>query len=716
MADPSNTPGIGDAVHGLDAMRERMESFDHAAHSAGLSFGKLLAGIVTANRIQNFAERLLDHTKFGRLAKQAVGAMEGEYAAGARRAIAANEAAYAKRSASVTKTEYDAMQRLRAANLQNLANVTAVENSFRRAVGAAATLYTLFHSTLVAANGLNQNLIEANSSMEHRQALVRSTLEASAKTGIAFGQMTKSAAALVHYGLDERRSWQTNLELVSKLQAGVGLAEEHSARLAALVENQLGIGFEKVANTVARLVDYTALSANEAARLAEELTTVAATTGATNQNFDQVLAVLGEYGSAFKQLGGSSAEIGKLIDHLATLEGMPGAALLGFNNVEFASQAGATRQLFRSISEQAESATRGMNAYQRQISLQPMSALYNISWRTLNLMAKMEEQRRTLADSSVSLDDRFKQQTRAAGESLSRLWVELTTLLQRIAYPLISWVNTWAGRAADVIGGLNAVIANTDGLFESLSGVLATISTVVGVQLIPAFTRLLGLVRAIPPVLGASGAVGAVGATGGAGVLGGIALGPLAVIALTLSGIAYALYQYFKWKKIEQDEVKLREHVAKMQDTTEAHRAAAQRGAYSGDWSQIARGLFGIGGTDKGYIDQLAMDRRISRQEAAKIAVEELRPVLEGRLADVAQSASAQGVVDSALVKRYEDLIERLTTVIQKASEIDQRNMQNGFDKVNAVSDENVKRAILDRNLLKRSNPVRADVWQAPAY
>lgn len=704
---------MSDAVKGIENMRESMDDFGHSVHSASTGWFSLLKGLTAHDAVRGIATIIKEQTTIGKNFSLMLSGLRS----GVEPVKKEMDTLWTKALQLQPGPDFDKQLLSLGQQYKQMTQIMGIVEAFTGMnkvwLGTALAVATLFTSTLASAREFNQNLIEANSSLAHRGALARDTLVTSMRTGIAFGEMTKAAAALVHYGMDTKTTWQTNVRLVGQLNAGLGLSVEQGARLAALVENRIQGGFEDVAKTVAQLVEYTSLTANEAARLGEELTGIAATLGERSTgSFSKVLGVLGEYGSAFKQLGGSADEVAKLVEHLATLEGMPGAAMLGFNNMEFATSATATEQMFRTLSSTVARMTRDMNSYQRQAMLQPLAAQYNMSWKTLNLMGKIEEQRQKIANSELTINERFSNQMRAAGGGLSRIWNELATLFQRVAYPIIEWFNGAATTVADWLGDLNKSISETSGVIESLTAALVVASGAIMLRLIPALWKL--AVLATSSLLPAGGLAGIQTALTGMSFGGGVAAvassaAPLLVIAASLGAIYAALNQWFKYRKLKAEEAELRASVAKMQDTQAAHRAVALRGAYSGDWTDIERGLFGIGGSDRGYIEQLAAKRGISHAKAAEIAVAELRPVLDARLAQVAQAAAEGGEKSAAAIERYEALVKAMTSIQKEVAEIEARQHQKFIDSQNAIQKDQFNRGQLSENV-KPKPPVVAPV------
>jgi len=143
-----------------------------------------------------------------------------------------------------------------------------MERLTRLELGYMGLMVTAGTAMWMNARQFNQNLIEANSSWEYRDKLIRQTLVTSAQLGIAFDDVTKAARALVHYGMDTESSFETNLRLVSQMEQGLGVSVDQSARLASIVERQVKSSFEGVSHVIAQIVDDTALAGDEAVRLA----------------------------------------------------------------------------------------------------------------------------------------------------------------------------------------------------------------------------------------------------------------------------------------------------------------------------------------------------------------------------------------------------------------------------------------------------------------
>lgn len=298
----------------------------------------------------------------------------------------------------------------------------------------------------------NQNLIEANSSWQHRDRLIRQTLVTQAQLGISFDDITRSAAALVHYGMDTADTFETNLRLVAQMEQGLGVSVQHSAQLASIVERQLKGSFESVSHTIAQIVDQTALAGDEAARLAVNISTALGRLrpGLSATTLPEVVRLVGRYESALKEVGGQSGAFQQLLAQLTTPEGLTGAGALGVAP-EFLATARGVQSVMDRFAQYGEMLVGQSEGWERQMRLQALAQVFNVSADQANqmLIAIQRANRETMGQ--ISAQDRWRQQLNATNSGITRLTNSLMGLLQGAMYPFIFAVGALANRLADAV-------------------------------------------------------------------------------------------------------------------------------------------------------------------------------------------------------------------------------------------------------------------------
>lgn len=297
----------------------------------------------------------------------------------------------------------------------------------------------------------NQNLIEANASWEHRNKLILDTLVAQTQLGISFDDLTKSAAALVHYGMDTSDTFETNLRLVAQMEQGLGVSVGESARLASIVERQLKGSFEGVAHTIAQIVDDTALAGDEAARLA---TNIATALGRLRPGMagamPEVVRLVGRYESALKEVGGQSGAFQQLLTQLTTPEGLVGAGALGVNP-EFIATSQGVQQVMDRFAQYGEMLVGQSQGWERQMRLQALAQIFNVTADQANQMLIAIQRANAAQMGQISVQERWKEQLNATNSGIQRLGNSLMGLLQGAMYPVVFLVGALANRLADVV-------------------------------------------------------------------------------------------------------------------------------------------------------------------------------------------------------------------------------------------------------------------------
>lgn len=298
----------------------------------------------------------------------------------------------------------------------------------------------------------NQDLIEANSTFAHRNKLLKDTLTIQAQSGISFGKITDAARALVSYGLDMETSFEANLEIVAKMEQGLGVSVSESARLASIVERQVKSSFEGVARTIAQIVEDTALAGDEAARLATNISTALGRLrpGLGAAGLPDVLRLVGRYEGALKEVGGSSGALTQLLTQLTTPEGIVGAGALGVNP-EFLATSKGVQDVMTRFAEYGEMLVGQSNGWERQMRLQALAQQFNLSADQANQLLIAIKRGNEQQMGSISLQDRWKQQLNATNSGISRLTASLWGLLQGGLLPVVNIIGLVTNKLADLV-------------------------------------------------------------------------------------------------------------------------------------------------------------------------------------------------------------------------------------------------------------------------
>ena len=381
------------------------------------------------------------------------------------------------------RSELSLLQKQKVVN-EELEKLSRLELSFMTAMAAAAG------SMWFNARQFNQSLIEANASWQHRDRLIQHTLVAQAQLGISFDEITKSAAALVHYGMDTEATFETNLRLVSQMEQGLGVSVDQSAQLASIVERQVRGSFERVSHVIAQIVNDTALAGDEAARLAVNISTAMGRLrpGISAAGLPEVVRLVGRYESALKEVGGQSGAFQQLLTQLTTPEGLAGAGALGVNP-EFLATSRGVEAVMNRFAKYGEMLVGQSQGWERQMRLQALAQIFSVTTDQANQMLIAIKRAQTAQGTAISTQERWREQLSATNSGIARLGNALMGLLQGAMYPVIFVAGALANRLADVVGWM----LKSKEVVYAVGGALF-IGTVV------LTTRLWGLVRALTAV------------------------------------------------------------------------------------------------------------------------------------------------------------------------------------------------------------------------
>ena len=322
-------------------------------------------------------------------------------------------------------------------------------------VTAVTVGYASFIDLLSKVRSFNQNLIEANSSFEKRNDLFEKTLQQQIQLGVGFDHATEAVRALVHYGMDTEQTFNRNVKTVLQLEHGIGLAVIESAKLASIVERQVGGSFEEVAATVARLVNDTALAGNEAARLAETISTAMSRLGPGigAAGLPAVVQLIGRYESALKGVSGQSGGFQQLLTKLTTLEGQAAAGLLGVSP-DFLSTSQGVQTVMDNFSKYAENFVGMCKGWERQARLSALGDIFGVSADQANQMIIAMRRVNEEQVGQISLQNRWREQMHSLNNGLGRITNQIVGLMQAGLLPLANALGAVTNWVADLVEGL----------------------------------------------------------------------------------------------------------------------------------------------------------------------------------------------------------------------------------------------------------------------
>lgn len=331
-----------------------------------------------------------------------------------------------------------------------LADRVAAAGGYR--LGAAKATLAVMGTLVVHSRTLNQNLIDANSHWQTRYGLMQDTLMTQIQTGSSFSDSTEAAKALVFWGAENLSNFQDVVKTVQRLNDGIGMSVQLAAELAAVVERRIGGNFEKVADVMATLVNDTALTADEAGRLALNLARVMETVkpGVAATMLPEVSKLVGGYESAIKRMGGQAGMMEQWLSKLTTPEGLMGAGILGVSPEFIQSQAGVER-VMQNFQGYAEGLLQNAEGWDRRWRLDALGQQMGLTADQAAMLLKVMQEQGKETAKDITLQERFKQQIASTGDSFLRLGNTLLGLVQGGLYPF-----TWALTA--VVNAVNSLL------------------------------------------------------------------------------------------------------------------------------------------------------------------------------------------------------------------------------------------------------------------
>lgn len=424
-------------------------------------------------------------------------------------------------------------------------------------LASVTSVYNVFAQT-------SRVLIESNSSLGDRLEITRSILSVQRQLGSDMQQSVEAARDLVDYGYDLDAAFESTLKLVVQMKDGIGLSTKLGAELAVVYERQLRTSARDVADAMARVVNDTSVAADEAGRLAVNIgRAVSLMRPGANADLSAVTELVGRYEGALKRLGGQFGGFEELLSKMTTSDGLMQAGILGVGSPEFLRSKDATKQVLDSFSSYAKGFLGNTAGWERALRLQSLAEMFGTSTSQVNLMMRAVEEQNNQRQSSITIEQRYKDQVFATAEVVTRLKNSLVALAQEAVLPLIHVTTavlrpvaeflTYIQKMPGIVYVAGAVLAV--GAIAAVSQIYrvttSLYSMAVAANIAATNIRQQALANALTTV---SSGAGAAGTAGGASMLArtsatmgrflGLAAGPLIAGAIALAvgasiGLAY---------------------------------------------------------------------------------------------------------------------------------------------------------------------------------
>lgn len=309
-----------------------------------------------------------------------------------------------------------------------------------------------------AESHLNQAIIQANASYGQRLAITNSIYHIQKDMGASNAEIAESAVALVNYGMEAKSSFRENLKVVQMMNDGLGVSVQSAAELAHVWTQQLQLSTEEVATTISRIVDDTALAAEEATKYAISIgrSMGALKKGVFSAELEKgITDYMLQLEAASKQTLGTSGEFTDMFKRMTgSVDGIRQAAILGIGDVRSMTPEKMTKGL-EHVAQQLEAI--GSNQAQRVALAEQYSRILGISVETLLNLPEVLESMRELDKqraSTMDIEERWRKQMVQAGSALEKLKNSALALIYQSLTPLVKVLSMVAEVINWVLRGL----------------------------------------------------------------------------------------------------------------------------------------------------------------------------------------------------------------------------------------------------------------------
>lgn len=328
----------------------------------------------------------------------------------------------------------------------------------------------------------NVALSAANDLTERRHGLLIDILEVHKQTGTQVAEIGESAKALIEYGLESKDGFQDSLKVVTQLRQALGLSAQDSAEMAVMA-SRMNVEFRSVADSLTRIVDSTALSAQEAKKYADELGRAALFLGKSDRarafGPGGALEIVGRLEGAIKEAGGQQGELTSMIaDMQSTLEGSMRAQVFGVRPQDVGTERGVqalTSSLGRMVAQaQALRDSGNQTGFLGVLTQIRMMTGDRIGLVTLNALVEAQKKVATQRHSTLKLEERWRDQLVQTGQTWERLRNTVQGILMDGLMPLVGGLR-WV---LSVIVDFVDILKKVPGLMRAFGYVVTAVAAV----------------------------------------------------------------------------------------------------------------------------------------------------------------------------------------------------------------------------------------------
>lgn len=442
-------------------MAESMSSMEKSSKMTGLSFKALAASIFAGENALKGWDAIVNRSTLAKGLDTAVRSLglsaadltrkEREMASEVRSMQALTQSTIALKGEALAQ----AQEELRLLELQHrvTGNQLNLSRELQKLNPVTAVWYGVILNSATSLFNTHQHiqrdLQAANSNLYARIGLTKSILENQRQTGASLELSKETTREMLEYGYDLTGNMDAQLRLVTQMHDGLGMSVRTATEMAAVYDRQLNVSARGVADSIANVVNDTALAADEAGRLAINLGRAVATLRpGISKDLAAVNELVGRYEGALAQLGGQFGGFSDLLTKMTTSDGMLQAGLLGVNNPEFLASEEATKQVLNSFSDYARNFLGNTAGWERALRLQSLSEMFGTSTQQINLMIRAAEEANKQRTGSLTVEERYREQVRASAQSFERLGNSIRALTQEAVIPIMGAVGTLAGAVA----------------------------------------------------------------------------------------------------------------------------------------------------------------------------------------------------------------------------------------------------------------------------
>ncbi len=285
---------------------------------------------------------------------------------------------------------------------------------------------------------INQVLGEARAAEGGRSKLFNESLQAAMKLGASTSETMTVMSALIERGRDLTGNFQKDVNLALQLHKAYGLSTYDAAELVASF-GALKVDTQRVADGIARVAAETALSANEATRLASSIArTFALMRPGQASGLGEVSKFILEVEGRLESLTGTSGDLVSFYKRAATtIEGMSLAEQLGIDPSTLGKNKAAAEQFTVGLANMVENLTRGLDDRGRVLVLQQLAQQLGTDATMLANLTSALKTNNKQASEELTLRKQFDDQMRNTGQSLRQLYQAGQLLLGQVMVPII---------------------------------------------------------------------------------------------------------------------------------------------------------------------------------------------------------------------------------------------------------------------------------------